>query len=76
MQEIFVQFPTYQIAHTLDESLSKVLGEEFSSKQEQQRLAAILFALKDLGPLTSSGRGRQTWYFFDPKEISRKMFFE
>lgn len=70
MKEIFVQLPTFEVARTLDKDLSKRIGDEFSSREEQQRLVAILLALKDLGSLTSHDRGRETWFFFDPKENS------
>jgi hypothetical protein len=65
VKEIFVQFPTYEVAHALDEDLSKRIGDDFSSSPEQQRLVAILLALKDLGSLTFHDRGRETWFFFD-----------
>jgi hypothetical protein len=68
VKEIFVQFPTLEIVYALDENLSKRMGGDFSSKEEQQRLVAILLALKDLGSITSIDRGRETWFFFDPKE--------
>jgi hypothetical protein len=68
VKEIFVQFPTYEVAHALDEDLSKRIGDDFSSNHEQQRVVAILLALKDLGSLTSCDRGGETWFFFDPKE--------
>jgi hypothetical protein len=68
VKELFVQFPTYEVARALDEDLSRRMGSEFSSREEQQRLVAILFALKELGSLTSRDRGRETWFFFDPEE--------
>jgi hypothetical protein len=68
VKEIFVQFPTYEVARALDEDLSRRMGSEFSSKDERQRLVAILLALKELGLLSSRDRGRETWFFFDPKE--------
>lgn len=68
MKEIFVQFPTYEVAHALDEDLSRRMGSEFASKEEQQRLVAVLLALKELGSLSSRDRGRETWFFFGPEE--------
>lgn len=68
MKEIFVQFPTFEVVRAVDNDLSKRLGEEFSSNDEQQRLVAILFALKELGSLASHDRGRETWFYFDPEE--------
>ena len=68
MKEIFVQFPTYEVAHALDEELSKRIGDGFSSEGEQQRLVAILLAPKDMGSVNSHDRGQETWFFFDQKE--------
>jgi hypothetical protein len=68
VKEIFVQFPTLEIVYALDEDLSKKMGDDFSSEEEQQRLVAILFALKDLGSINSIDRGCEIWFFFDPKE--------
>jgi hypothetical protein len=64
VKEIFVQLPTFEVAHALDEDLSKRIGDGFSSEEEQQRLVAILLALKELGSLTSHDRGHETWFFF------------
>jgi hypothetical protein len=68
VKEIFVQLPTFDVAHALDEELSRKIGVEFSSREEQQRLAAILLALRDMGSIISRDRGRETWFCFDPKE--------
>ena len=68
MKEIFVQFPTFEVAQALDQDLSQKLGGVFSSKKMQQRIVAILFALKDLGSVTSSDRGCETWFYIDPNE--------
>jgi hypothetical protein len=68
MKEIFVQFPTFEVVSVLDEDLSGKMGREFCSKGEQQRLVAILLALKDLDLITSFDRDHETWFFFDPKE--------
>lgn len=68
MKEMFVQFATFEVVRAVDKDLSKRLGDEFSSNDEQQRLVAILFALKELGWLTSHDRGRETSFYFDPKE--------
>jgi len=68
VKEIFVQFPTYEVAHALDEELSKRIGDDFSSEREQQRLVAILLALKDMGSVNSYDSGQETCFYFDPKE--------
>src|SRR4051794_6601007 len=68
MKEIFLGLLTYEIAQGLDKELSRRLGGDFSSIEEQQRLVAILFALEDLGLLSSRKRGRENSFFFDPKE--------
>jgi hypothetical protein len=68
VRKIFVQFPTFGVVRALDERLSKQIGDKFSSTEEQQRLVAILLALKGSGFITSIDRGRETWFFFDPKE--------
>jgi hypothetical protein len=68
VKEIFVQFPTFEVAQALDQDLYQKLGGVFSSKKMQQRIVAILFALKDLGSVTSSDRGCETWFYIDPNE--------
>ena len=49
VKEIFIQIPTFEVARGLDEELSKRIGDKFSSKEEQQRLMAILLAQKEFG---------------------------
>lgn len=60
VKEIIVQLSALEIARALDEDLSKKVGDDFSSKEEQQRLVAILLALKDTGSLTARARGHET----------------
>ncbi|MCP3441992.1 hypothetical protein [Bradyrhizobium sp. CCGUVB14] len=68
MKEAFVQFPTYEVAHALDENLLGRAGDEFSSKDEPQRLVSILLALEELGAISTRHRGRETWFFIEPDE--------
>jgi hypothetical protein len=68
VKEIFVQFPTYEVAQALDEDLSIRLGSAFSSKDEQQRLVGILLALKELGSVSSHEQGHETWFYLDAEE--------
>jgi hypothetical protein len=68
MKEIFVQFPTYEVAQAFNDELSKTIGDFVSSTGEQQRLVAILLALKDMGVVNSHDRGEEAWFFLDPKE--------
>lgn len=68
MKEIFVQPATFEIVNILDEKLSKKMGGRVSPREVQQRLVAILLALKDPGLVASSTRGHETWFFFDPEE--------
>jgi hypothetical protein len=68
VKEIFVQFPTLEFAQALDRDLSLRVGSIFSSKKMQQRIVTILFALKELGSVTSSDRGCETWFYIDPNE--------
>jgi hypothetical protein len=68
VKDAFVQLPTYEVINALEDDLNKKMGAGFSSKSAQQRLAAVLLALKDLGLVTSSDRDRETWFVFDPRE--------
>ena len=68
MKEMLVQFPTFEVVRAVDKDLSKRLGDHFSSNDEQQRLVAILFALKELGSLMSHDHGHETSFYIDPKE--------
>jgi hypothetical protein len=68
VKEIYVQLPTYEVAHALERNLSKRIGKHFSSNEEQHRLVAVLLALRDLGSINSTDRGEETWFFFDPAE--------
>src|ERR1700729_2084822 len=68
MKVAFVQFPTFNVVRALDEHLLKSLDDDFSSFEEQERVVAILLALRDLGLIKYLDRGHETWFFLDPRE--------
>ena len=68
MKDVFVQLQTFEIVKALEKDLPRKIGLGFSSKKMQHRLVVILLALKDLGVVSSSDRGRERWFFFDLRE--------
>jgi hypothetical protein len=73
MKELCVLPLAIEITCALDEELSERLGNEFSAQKDRPRLAAILFALRDLGSLNFHDRGRETWCYFLPDENSARV---
>ena len=51
MKNLWVDAFTFEVARALHGHLSKWADEDVSEKIEQQRLMAVIFALKDLGLL-------------------------
>ena len=62
MKCIFVQLPTFEAVRRLDRDLF------LSKKDDQQRIVAILLALRELGLIHFNSRDSETWFYFDPKE--------
>jgi hypothetical protein len=67
MKEIFVDAFTFEVARAVDRDLSLRIGLEFSYNSDQQRLVAVLLALKDSGLLRCQDHGRATWFCLGSK---------
>jgi hypothetical protein len=71
MKNIMVDAFTFEVARAVDIDLSERIGDGFSSKMEQQRLVAVILALKELGLVTSDDDGRTMCFCFgqEAKEL-------
>ena len=69
MKEMLVKPSAFEVVLALDEELSKRMGSDFSSREQQHRFVAVLLALKELGTVTCVYSDRETWFYLgDPKK--------
>lgn len=64
MKRILVDMFTFEVARALDRDLSERVGEEYCFAEQQQRLVAIILALKDLDFIIAEDRAGERWFFF------------